>query len=227
MSQNWHEAPELAPSTLPELCDPEFAAIQGRWSNPRVAQRKIFGCSILAFSLSTTIALLSIAVIGLAVGTGVQGRRAHDAELKLAALKSAASKSNVAVIDRGCSTSPDAISGTSYTSQFFNNPTFRIYCNSNAPNDPLQSLFTGDFDDCIDACASYSANIPLNFPTISSSSNFTCFGVSFLPEWTNRTNAMAVPAPGNCYLKPGPQNTSALTLPENGGIVHAAILQES
>ncbi|KAJ2989778.1 hypothetical protein NUW58_g3296 [Xylaria curta] len=225
--------PELVPSSFPEVYNPglapevacyrqNIAAPQGNISPteiPRAGKGRICGCSILAL-LWAIVALLSVAVIGLAAGTGVQGSRAHDAELKLAALIS-----NATDMDWGCSANPDAITGTSYTSQFFEKRKFEIYCNSNAPNDPIQSIFTGNFNDCVDACASYSMYTPRNFPNVASSVNFTCFGVSFLPDWTNRTNALALGAPGNCYLKPGPQNATALTLPQDGGRVHAAILQ--
>ncbi|KAI0419203.1 hypothetical protein F5X98DRAFT_84046 [Xylaria grammica] len=187
---------------------------------PREAPRRFCGCSALVLVLSAIIAALSIAVIGLAAGTGVQANRANNAESKLAAY---ANSSNI-TIDRGCSSNPDSVSATQYTSAFFNRPSFRIYCNSNAPNPPLQSLFVGNFDDCIDACAFYSAYTAGNFPNISTSANFTCSGVTFITSWTNRTNAQAVNAPGNCYLKPGPQNTTALTRPDDAG-VHAAILQ--
>lgn len=107
--------------------------------------------------------------------------------------------------------------------EVFDRPTFQIYCNSNAPNNPLSSLFVGNFDDCIDACASYSFYIPGDFN--STSNNATCAGVSYIPAWTNRTFAVQGSAPGNCYLKPGPQNQTALENPNIGGsAVHAAIL---
>jgi hypothetical protein len=109
----------------------------------------------------------------------------------------------------------------------FNRPTFKIYCNSDAPNPPLQTLFVGNFDDCIDACASYTTFTAGNFPKLSSNANFTCSGVSFIPSWTNRTYALINNAPGNCYLKPGRQNATALTHPNADSIaVHAAILTQ-
>ncbi|TRX93555.1 hypothetical protein FHL15_005527 [Xylaria flabelliformis] len=129
--------------------------------------------------------------------------------------------------DRGCSTNPNGVTGTTYTSQFFSRPTFKIYCDANAPNNPLQSLFVGTFDDCIDACAFYSNYTTGNFPNVTSTTNTTCVGVSYIPDWTNRTTAMSINAPGNCYLKPGPQTAAALTAPQGGGIVHAAILSQS
>ncbi|KAI0450063.1 hypothetical protein F5B21DRAFT_448585 [Xylaria acuta] len=234
MAPNWHEAPEVAPYSYPEVYHPRYqpdvapshpqddlSTIQGNFppiGNPREAQRRACGCSILVFLLSIIIAFLSIAVIGLAVGTGLQTRRARNSESKLAALMP-----NLTSIDRGCSVNPDAVTGTTYTSQYFNRPTFKIYCNANAPISPLLSLFVGNFDDCIDACAFYSTYTALNFPNVSSTRNTTCAGVSYLPEWTNRTTAMINNAPGNCYLKPGPQNATALEQPQGGGVVHAAI----
>ncbi|KAI0847511.1 hypothetical protein F5Y00DRAFT_241012 [Daldinia vernicosa] len=199
------------------------------------APQRILGCSVLVFILSIIIALLSTAVIGLAAGTGVEASRANDAEARLAALSASPATVTVtapgptatdsSAIDKGCSTNSAGVTGTTYESQFFNNPTFKIYCNSDAPNNPLSSLFVGNFDDCIDACASYSFYIPSDFASNSTSGNATCAGVSFIPAWTNRTVAFDGDAPGNCYLKPGPQNQTALNNPNIGGsAVHAAIL---
>lgn len=105
----------------------------------------------------------------------------------------------------------------------FNTPSYRIWCNKDTPNGPLMSLWVGNFDDCMDACASYTANTPAAFPS-GSTTNQTCAGVSFIPAWTNRTFADEGFAPGNCYLKPGPQNRTALYTPNVGSEVHAAIL---
>ncbi|KAI0855759.1 hypothetical protein F4860DRAFT_447694 [Xylaria cubensis] len=244
MDPKWQEAPEVAEHSYPEVYHPVYtpstpsqyhsdvSAIQRSLPpvpSPKATQRRIFGCSILIFSLSIIIALLSIAVIGLAVGTGVEARRANNSESKLASLMSniTMSMSNYTSIDRGCSTNPNGVTGSTYTSQFFSRPTFKIYCDANAPNNPIQSLFVGTFDDCIDACAFYSNYTTANFPNVTSTTNTTCVGVSYIPEWTNRTTAMSINAPGNCYLKPGPQTAAALTAPQGGGIVHAAILSQS
>ncbi|OTB06499.1 hypothetical protein M426DRAFT_318907 [Hypoxylon sp. CI-4A] len=197
------------------------------------APKRILGCSILVFILSLIIAILSVAVIGLAAGTGVEANRANDAEARLAAMNGSSATTTVTApastptIDRGCSNDSSTVTGSTYTSDFFNRPTFRIYCNSNAPNIPLSSLWVGNFDDCIDACASYTYYIPSDFN--STSNNATCAGISFVPEWTNRTTAIEGTAPGNCYLKPGPQNETALETPNigPGGAVHAAILETS
>ncbi|KAI1755277.1 hypothetical protein F4782DRAFT_442883 [Xylaria castorea] len=187
---------------------------------PRETPRRFRGYSVLVLALSAVIALLSTVVIGLAAGTGIQTNRARDAESKLATYLS--------TIDLGCSANPDSVTATRYTSDFYGRQSFGIYCNSDAPNPPLQSLFVGTFADCIDACASYSAYTPGNFPDVSTSGNFTCSAISFIPDWTNRTEALKVNAPGNCYLKPGPQNPTAFTHPNaNGPAVHAAILLSS
>ncbi|KAI1081595.1 hypothetical protein F5B20DRAFT_48892 [Whalleya microplaca] len=199
--------------------------------------KRVCGCSALVFILSIIIAVLSVAVIGLAAGTGVEASRANDAESRLAAMSASASATTSAPtststmfsnIDKGCSTNSAGVTGTTYSSQWFNRPTFKIYCNSNAPNNPLQSLFVGNFDDCIDACASYTYYVPSDFSNSSTSNNnnATCAGISFIPLWTNRTSAQEGGAPGNCYLKPGPQNQTGLENPNIGGsAVHAAILQ--
>ncbi|KAI0408971.1 hypothetical protein F4802DRAFT_306669 [Xylaria palmicola] len=189
---------------------------------PRKSPRQFCGCPIPILVLSAVVATLLAAVIGLAVGTGTQANRANNAEIKLAAYLA-----NASMIDRGCSSDPDKVSATRYTSAFYSRPTFKIFCNSDAPNPPLQSFFVGNFDDCMDACASYSAYTAGNFPDIETSANFTCSGVSFVTAWTNRTEANSVNAPGNCYLKPGPQNSTALTHPGGDTTVHAAILDNS
>ncbi|KAI1775062.1 hypothetical protein F4818DRAFT_59732 [Hypoxylon cercidicola] len=206
-------------------------------SEPERAPRRILGCTVLVFILSLIIAILSVAVIGLAAGTGVEASRANDAESRLAAMSaSGGSPTTVTVtaptstptgfsnVDKGCSTNSAGVTGSTYTSQFYNRDTYRIYCNSDAPNAPLSSLFVANFDDCIDACASYSFYIPMDFSTNSTSGNATCAGVSYIPAWTNRTVAFDGDAPGNCYLKPGPQNQTALNNPNIGSAVHAAIL---
>ncbi|KAI0525861.1 hypothetical protein F5B22DRAFT_588072 [Xylaria bambusicola] len=185
----------------------------------RQTSRRICRCSFIVLVLSVLVTALSITVIGLAAGTGVETNRANNAESKLASQP---------IIDHGCSKNPDSVTGTQYTSDFYDRSTFKIFCNSDAPNPPLQSFFVGTFDDCIDACASYSAYTSGNFPDVSSSSNFTCSGVSFIPDWTNRTTALSVNAPGNCYLKPGPQKSTGLTHPSaEGPAVHAAIISSS
>ncbi|CAJ2513923.1 Uu.00g020420.m01.CDS01 [Anthostomella pinea] len=200
--------------------------------------KRVCGCPVLVFVLSVIIALLSAAVIGLAAGTGIEASRANTAEMKLASANTSgsatptstassptATASNFNAIDRNCSTDSDSVTGTTYTSQFYGKPTFKVYCNSDTPNGPLASLFVGNFDDCIDACASWSSYVPGDFPDNSTSINATCSGVSFIPAWTNRTFAVEGSAPGNCYLKPGPQSTNKLTTPNIGSEVHGAILQ--
>ncbi|KAI0597482.1 hypothetical protein F4775DRAFT_593396 [Biscogniauxia sp. FL1348] len=197
------------------------------------ASKQICGCSLIVFILSLIIAILSAAVIGLAAGTGVEASRANAAEAKLATLNAAAASSsntlpsttNFSSIDKGCSTNSSGVTGTNYTTYFFGRATFTIYCNSDAPNNPLQSFWVANFDDCMDACASYSYYMPLDFSSNSTSSNATCAGLSFIPAWTNRTFADLGSAPGNCYLKPGPQNSTGLNSPNIGSAVHAAILQ--
>ena len=76
---------------------------------PRETSRRvrICGCSTIVLVLSILAAALSIAVIGLAAGTGVQMNRANNAESKL---------NKLLIIDRGCSQDPDSVTGTQYTS---------------------------------------------------------------------------------------------------------------
>jgi hypothetical protein len=100
--------------------------------------------------------------------------------------------------------------------------TFTIFCNKDAPGNPYLSLFTADFDTCMDACAAYSKYMPNTF---SNSNATTCGGVSFIPLWTVKANATEGKAPGNCYLKPAPQTPTGLNTGAIGTEVHAAILR--
>ncbi|KAI1336385.1 hypothetical protein F5Y15DRAFT_205340 [Xylariaceae sp. FL0016] len=204
-------------------------------TTPKTA-RRLCGCTVVVFVLSVIIAILSAAVVGLGAGIGVEATRANTAEANLAAMNGSATATSAAPsatasdfsnIDNGCSTDDTAVTGTTYTSSFFNSPTFKLFCNSDAPNNPLQSLFVGNFNDCLDACAAYSFYMPSDFSNNATSNNVTCAGLSFIPAWTNRTFAEDGSAPGNCYLKPGPQNTTALRTPNIGTPCHAAILQSS
>ncbi|KAB5572478.1 hypothetical protein GE09DRAFT_1217038 [Coniochaeta sp. 2T2.1] len=197
----------------------------------------ICGCSLLVFILSCIIALLSAAVIGLAAGTGVEANRANDANNKLAALSASVSSAAATKtsstpaptatsfndIDRGCTNDPDNVSGTTYRSfSLLGNTTFTVYCNRDAPGDSHMSLFTANMDSCIDACSSWSMYTSRAFP--GNGRNTTCGGVSFIPLWTDKVVAKNGSAPGNCYLKPAPQNFAALETPMIGTECHAAIL---
>ncbi|ETS82943.1 hypothetical protein PFICI_04819 [Pestalotiopsis fici W106-1] len=197
--------------------------------------RTICGCTVVVFILSMIIALLSAAVVGLAAGTGVEASRASDAESSLAALKASATSTapsststsdDYSALDRNCSSNPSGTTGDTYASTFFTESQYTIYCNRDTPNAPLSSLFVANLDDCMDACSSWSYYAPSDFPN-GTATNQTCSGVSFIPAWTNRTTAVAGTAPGNCYLKPGPQNETSLYTPNNGQETHAAIIVDS
>jgi len=84
------------------------------------------------------------------------------------------------------------------------------------------SLFTADFNTCMDACSGYSKALHKTFNV--TNYNTTCGGVSFVPLWTDKKNATSGKAPGNCYLKPTPQSANSLPTPSIGTEVHAAIL---
>ncbi len=94
------------------------------------------------------------------------------------------------------------------------------FCNKDAQGTPLMALFTSNFGTCMDACAAYSKYIPLHFRD---DNDTVCAGVSFIPLWTSKTTAEAGKAPGNCFLKPGPQNVTSLEVPNIGTDCHAAI----
>jgi hypothetical protein len=94
------------------------------------------------------------------------------------------------------------------------------YCNKDAKFNPLMKLFTSSFSTCMDACASYTKYVSITFGR---SDNTTCAAVSFVPAWTDKSIASAGGAPGNCYLKPGPQNLTTLETPNIGVAVHAGV----
>ncbi|KAK3390505.1 hypothetical protein B0H63DRAFT_519723 [Podospora didyma] len=201
--------------------------------------RTICGCSLLVFILSCIIALLSAACIGLAAGTGIESQRANDATGKFATLSASMAAiaaatptttttgggcvaTSTAAIDDNCASDPGGVNKTVYRAfSILSNASFKRYCNLDAPNPPLLSLFTSDFKTCMDACAAYSKYEPGFF---GSNVNTTCSAVSFIPAWTNKTTALLGTAPGNCYLKPGPQSEGNLTTPNIGVSVHAALL---
>ncbi|KAK4152501.1 hypothetical protein C8A00DRAFT_34800 [Chaetomidium leptoderma] len=194
------------------------------------AARTICGYSLLVVVLSCIIALLSAAVIGLAAATGIESQRATSAASSLAAVMSASTTATgaptatptvVGVIDDGCSDDPDGVNKTLYTSfSLLGGLKFTRYCNRDAPNAPLLSLFAANFGTCMDACAAYTKYVP---GTFGNTANATCGAVSFIPAWANKITASNGGAPGNCYLKGGPQNESALTTPNIGVDCHAAI----
>jgi len=97
---------------------------------------------------------------------------------------------------------------------------FITYCNMDTPNESVMTLFTSTFEQCIDACASYTTSIPKKF---SPNENSRCYAVSFVPAWASRSDAIKDQAPGNCYLKPGPQNESALIASSGNVDRHSAI----
>jgi len=184
----------------------------------------------------------------LAAGTGVEANRATDAASKLAQLKAsiatAGATTTVTVtaavaaqttfndIDGGCADNPDTVTGKKYVSfKLLGQQIFTMYCNKDTPHSPLLSLFVADFGACMDACSAYNMYEPALLSsgnvTSSNNTNATCAAVSFIPLWTQKINATAGGAPGNCYLKPGPQNSSALTTANIGTECDAAVLTQS
>lgn len=106
----------------------EGGAQHGRRNNKGL----LCGCTTLVFVLSVIIAILAAAVVGLAVGTGVEANRAKSADAKLSAAMSKTSPSTVTVtattvsasasstsfaaLDDNCSGDPSAVNGTTYNS---------------------------------------------------------------------------------------------------------------
>ncbi|KAJ4258205.1 hypothetical protein NW762_008351 [Fusarium torreyae] len=208
-------------------------------SSNREKRSRRGGCSCLVIALIIALVIAGAAVIGLAAATGVALKRAHDKDSELSALKATAlldatscsgvptatstdsSPSSTATdadetvdITNGCSAKKDTISGTTYTSDFFNNAKFTMYCNTNAPRDPLFSVFAGTFHACIEACSNWNNN--------NKTKADTCEGVSFVPFWADIDKAAGNDAPGDCYLKPGPQSKGKL---DDAPDTHAALLR--
>lgn len=162
---------------------------------------------------------------------------------------STATSTSFAALDRNCSTTPNSVTGTTYdafsckqlgpnmcglsvlwsmnsadvrgeTLLVFGNFSYTIQCNKDATGGPLMSLFAADFDTCMDHCASYGHYMPELFG--SNTTNTTCGGVSFIPLWTPKAEALKGGAPGNCYLKP--EQSGDLDDPNIGTECHAAVL---
>ncbi|KAH6989019.1 hypothetical protein BKA56DRAFT_611305 [Ilyonectria sp. MPI-CAGE-AT-0026] len=207
------------------------------------AKRGICGCSLLVLVLSAIIAVLSVVVIGLAAGTGIASNNYNDASLKLEALSSsyssilgaaatastpssassgfsftstststsssaAATATGYSNITNGCSDDEETTTGKMYTSKFYDKTSYTMYCHRDTPNAPLFSLFAGDFNGCMEACTAWNSYPETN--------GTTCEAVSFIPYWSVIANAKEGGAPGDCYLKPGPQSKGDLSEPDIG-----------
>ncbi|KAH7118556.1 hypothetical protein B0J13DRAFT_569382 [Dactylonectria estremocensis] len=209
------------------------------------AQKRLqCGCSLVVLILSIIIAALSVAVIGLAAGTGIATNNYNEANQKLEALSSeyasqktatltvtdtitnsatgtatssseSATSTSYSDITNGCSDSDETTTGETYKSKFYDGSSYTMYCNRDAPNGGLFSLFTGNFDGCMEACTAWNS--------FNATNTTACAAVSFIPLWADITVAKEGDAPGDCYLKPGPQDEDNLTTPNIGTECHAAI----
>ncbi|EAQ88153.1 hypothetical protein CHGG_04772 [Chaetomium globosum CBS 148.51] len=230
-----HPAVPAPPSSYggQTVASPFSAAAQPAAAQPEPPSRTgrtIFGCSLLVFILSCIIAILSAAVIGLAAATGIEAQRAEAAaSSSLDALSALSSVSSIRHSQRDRARShrrrrswTTAAQATSTASKRRYTPSF-----SDAPNPPLLSLFTANFGTCMDACAAYTKYVPATYSSdggnTSADVDAICQAVSFIPAWTNKLTAERGGAPGNCYLKGGPQNETGLNVPEIGVDCHAAI----
>ncbi|KAG5944387.1 hypothetical protein E4U53_006888 [Claviceps sorghi] len=186
--------------------------------------RTILGCLPLVFGLSVVAAVLAALVIGLAAGTGVavnnyRAEQARNRDLRAScAGPSPTGKPSFASISNGCSEENDSTTGTFYRPEFFGKPRFTMYCNKDAANPPLYSLFTADFNTCMSACASWNVHT-------AAANTSACEAVSFIPLWSDVAVAVKGQAPGDCYLKPGPQSVRRLQTPNIGTECHAALLR--
>ncbi|KAJ4168732.1 hypothetical protein NW754_010660 [Fusarium falciforme] len=210
---------------------PASAAVSEREKKSRIC-----GCPVIVFVLITALAVAVAAVIGLAAATGVAVKKSNDSDAKLNALResyaaisdaAAATAATVTVtstapastdvdqeeLTSGCSNKKDTTTGTVYTSKFMNKAKFTFYCNTNAPNDPIFSVFATNLNGCIEACNAWNSY---------NTTQQTCEGVSFVPFWARIGNAATNNAPGDCYLKPGPQDRDGL---EDAKGTHAALLK--
>ena len=97
----------------------------------------------------------------------------------------------------------------------FGKPHFTMYCNKDTINPTMLSVFAPDFNGCMDACAAWNYY---------NTTKGDCVAVSFIPAWGNIAVAVAGGAPGDCYLKPGPQTKANLSTPNIGTECHAAIV---
>lgn len=187
-------------------------------------KRVVCGCSLVVFVLALIIAFLAAAVVGLAAGTGVVASNYNDANSKLDALKEsysslqatatgnsgtktktttvtatasatdAANTPTLSELTNGCSDKNERTTGSTYNANFFDKSTFTMYCNANAPGDPIYSLFTESFDGCMEACNEWNAY---------NSTTDNCSGLSFIPGWGTVAGGVKANAPGSCYLKTG------------------------
>ncbi|KAK4181841.1 hypothetical protein QBC36DRAFT_305886 [Triangularia setosa] len=129
--------------------------------------------------------------------------------------------SAISTIDDGCSEEPEKAHGSTYTSyKRFKSLKFTRYCQRDPEGSVLMVIFTSNFQQCMDACASYTTYLPENFP--SGGDKTKCDGLSFIPEWADKAVASKENSKGNCYLKSGVKSEGG----ENGKKVkvHAAIL---
>ncbi|KAF4457072.1 hypothetical protein FALBO_15272 [Fusarium albosuccineum] len=217
------------PPTLPPK---DEADAQNQSRSPSGGRKALIcGCPLVVVVLIAALVVSGAAVIGLAAATGVAVKQSQDSDSELKALQASfSSLSDVATatasssdaastqeeqeeLTNGCSNKKDTITGTVYTSKFFDKAKFTMYCNTNAPNDPIFSIFATNFNGCIEACTAWNSY---------NTTRQTCEGVSFVPFWARIGNAAGNNAPGDCYLKPGPQDKDGL---EDAQDTHAALLK--
>ncbi|KAL6695027.1 hypothetical protein J3F84DRAFT_349289 [Trichoderma pleuroticola] len=225
---------EAAYSTSPDSIDPE-----------KKAATTVGGLS-LVLVLYIIIGVLAAAVIGLAAGTGVATKNSNDANAQVTLLKSAlasalnnppsdpacatgtgtgsapvpsSTATNYNSLTNGCSNDPNGVTGTVYTPAFFNKPHFTMYCNQDTNNPAIFSVFSKDFNGCMDACAAWNS--------YNTTTKGTCVAVSFIPSWTIAKNAQSGGAPGDCYLKSGTLSKALLKGANIGTECHAALLLKS
>lgn len=249
----YHPSPSATYTVPSTLESKDFSPYAQNHSSPSAPvpflKKRLWRCSVKTLLVALLILALLAAVIGLAVGNGIlasQLRQAHVDLDNVAAQRDALEtptasadgpvKTSYADITNGCSAKKESTTGQKYISRcssspssppfhslpnqltktVYNNETYTMHCNRNAPNAPLYSLFAPDFNACMEACTAW---------TNYNGTSDKCEAVSFVPLWTDLATAAAGNAPGDCYLKGGPQSVGKL---EGEGLwteTHSALLE--
>jgi len=172
--------------------------------------------------LVVTVAVLAAAVIGLAVGIGIQTSRLYTASSGNFTASSGNFTTEVAplarpVIDYNCSTNSAGV--IPYIGKYDTHVVFSVYCSLDTPDTNILNIITPNFESCMDACSNYRSNV--------ATGSKTCGGVSFIPQWVNATAIVQGWGYGNCYLKRGPLTAANLTRPPSDySPVHSGIVND-
>ncbi|KAF7553069.1 hypothetical protein G7Z17_g3911 [Cylindrodendrum hubeiense] len=182
-------------------------------SNYNIANQKLQALSASYAALKA--ATVSVSSASEPSATASATSEETDKTASATSATASATSTSYSDITLGCSDEDESTTGTNYISEFYDKTEYTIHCNHDAPNDLLFSLFTGNFEGCMEACTAWNSNSVTN--------STLCQAVSFIPLWTNITIAAEGYAAGDCYLKPKPQTIAKLGTPNIGTECHAAI----